>query len=547
MLNKGGVLVIGLDGATFDLLHPLMSSGIMPNLANLMKIGASGALQSTIPPVTGPAWASFQTGTHPGKHGLVDFLRRQPATYKSALIDSTALQGQTLWMELAKYGRRICVLNVPLTYPPQQVNGCMISGFLTPGSDASFTYPPELREQLLAHIPTYTITPSSDILMMGVKKFVQSMLCAVHQKWEAAKWLMEQDHWDLFMVHFQATDLLQHALWDYLDPTDPNFDKHSSSERDLVQRFYRDLDCIIGDLTQMAGDAAIIIMSDHGFGSARKRVYLNRWLANHGYLALNASESWIRLQEGLENLLRGLDVLNLRRRLLPRDFQRQRGRMIRRLTQDPWIDWARTRAFVFSGSTFGNLYLNLEGRDPLGVVPESEYDQLRTEITECFRALNDPDTGQPVVDCVYKREDVFAGPKLTELPDLIVRPHGGYLLETRFKGDNLFGPLPQGITGLHRMNGIYIFSGGPFIAHPEASVTASIVDLAPTILYLLRVPIPDWMDGRILKEMMDSNLQPSEESGAKEPFDAAPIVAAPGYSTMEETQILDRLRGLGYV
>jgi len=551
MFSKGSVFVIGLDGATFDLLDPLIDAGVMPNLQHLIQAGSSGVLRSTVPPVTAPAWASFQTGTNPGKHGIVDFLRYQPGSYEPVLVDARAIQGRTLWSILSEHQRRICVMNVPLTYPPQPVHGYLISGFLTPSTDVPFTYPRELREQLLARVPGYVIAPAVDIVTSGTLPFVKTLQHIVERRWQAARWLIEQGPWDLFMVHFQATDVLQHALWDCLDPTQPGFSGYSAAERESVRQFYRILDSIIGDLVQRAGGASVIVMSDHGFGPARQRVYLNQWLINCGYVALTASAAWMRLQAGLENLVRSLDVLKLRRRWLPKDFIGRRGQMIRQLTQVPWVDWVHTRAFVFSGSTFGNLYVNCVGRDPLGTVAEPEYERLRTELVDCFQALVDPDTGQPVVDQVYRREVVFSGPVLAELPDLIVRPQGGYLLETRFRGTSLFGPLPQRMTGTHRLDGMCVFAGGALGVRQR--LVANLVDLAPTILYLLGIPVPDWMDGRVLVELFDAAHQPAPEqpalAGRPQVEQPTPVqgTAPEGYSSDEEAQVVERLRRLGYL
>jgi len=199
---------------------------------------------------------------------------------------------------------------------------------------------------------------------------------------------------------------------------------------------------------------------------------------------------------------------------------------------------------VFSGSTFGNLYINLAGRDSAGIVPESEYEQLRAELVECFQLLTDPDTGQPIVAQVYRREEVYTGPMVAELPDLVIRPRGGYLLETRFKGNRLFAPMPQGLTGMHRMDGIYVLSGGHFAVQPQ-QCTANIVDLAPTILYLLGIPVPEWMDGRVLTECTNSDYHPLSGQTILDRQTAG--VHEQSYSTEDEIQIIERLHRLGYL
>lgn len=541
MLNEGGVLVIGLDGATWDLLAPLMDAGWMPTLRRLVDAGTSGPLVSEIPPVTGPAWASFQTGANPGKHGVVDFLCYRPGSYDPTLLDARAIEVKTVWELLSDYGKRVCALNVPVTYPPRAVNGALVSGLLTPGADAAFTYPPELRARLLAQVPGYEPAPQVKLQTVGPERFVQAMVETVRRRCQAALWLLEQDAWDLFMVHLQAVDLIQHALWDRLEGQAPD-------AATLGRDFYGEVDRCLAALLAAAPDASVIVMSDHGFGRARRRVYLNRWLVERGYLALTASDLWLRGHALLEDVVRRVDVLHLRHRLLPKDFKRERGRLIRRLTQDPWIDWARTRAYVFSGTTYAGVYLNLRGREPQGCVAPSEYEALREAVAACFAELRDPETGEPVVTRVYRREEVYAGPAAERLPDLIVRPLGGYMLETRLKGTRLFGPAPAWITGMHRRDGIYALSGRPFVASPQRRA-AHITDVVPTVLTLLGVPVPPWMDGAPLTWAVNPDVAPPPmASPAAASGEAAPM-SGPPPTTAEEapSEVVDRLRDLGYL
>ncbi len=548
MSGKRSVLVIGLDGMTFDLLNPLMDIGLMPVFQNLVRTGSAGILESSIPPVSAPAWVSFQTGVNPGKHGIVDFFRYQAGSYEPTLVSPRVIKTPTVWDLLSAQGRRVCVLNVPVTYPPWPVNGYMISGFMTPGVDTAFTYPADLRERLLAQVPDYVIAPQGDIATDGVSGFIKKMLHTIQKRWQAARWLLDLESWDLFMVQFQATDVLQHALWDCLDSTQAGYARYSEAERRLAHQFYHILDEIIGDLIQRAGDTSVIIMSDHGFGPARKRVYLNRWLANQKYLALTGNAR-MQMQSGIEDMIKRLDFMGLRHRLFPKGVGSVRAKMIRKLTQNPWIDWAHTRAHVPFGTTYASLYINRVDREAQGCVPESAYELLRDELIERLPTLTDPSTGQPVVEKVYRREEIFTGPAVLDLPDLLVRPYGGYLLETRFKGTRLFDSLPAHLSGLHRMEGLYVLSGGALGNHRHEG-RAHITDLAPTILQLLDVPVPQWMDGQglltsLLSELPDSlsfmstHPSPNLLPGQKEETEA--------YSSEEASKVVERLHDLGYL
>jgi predicted AlkP superfamily phosphohydrolase/phosphomutase len=213
MTSDRKVMVISLDGVTWDVLGPWAEQGLLPNIARLFTSGVSGKLRSTIPPVTAPAWASFQTGKNPGKHGLAHFTRYQKGTYETPIVDASSIKPRTIWQMLSERGKRVGIINVPLTYPPVQVNGFMISGMLTPEVVKGF-YPPRLHAELISQIGDYQIfTPVRTVDYLGVRGFVRNLAYLAQKRAEAALYMLSKEDWDFFMVHFQATDILQHALW----------------------------------------------------------------------------------------------------------------------------------------------------------------------------------------------------------------------------------------------------------------------------------------------------------------------------------------------
>jgi len=543
------VLVIGLDGATFDLLLPWLEEGFLPHIADIWSRSAYGPLRSTIPPVTASAWASFQTGMNPGKHGLFDFTEYRPGSYETPFVNAQSIKAEPLWGLLSRHGKRVVVINCPMTYPPRPVNGVLISGLLTPSTKVEFTHPPGLYQELIGEIGDYKIfVPTRDLHHLGLRAFVDRLRYASRKRAEAARFLMGRIDWDFFMVHFQSPDVLQHALWSHLDPSHPAYKAAHASRREYVRQFYRDLDALVGGLVEQAGeDVTTILMSDHGFGPAKERFHINQWLATEGYLTLRAGSLHRRLVDGAEDTLRRMDFLKLRRRLIPPFSKREV--LVRRLTQESLIDWTASRAFALPSSSVIRLQINLRGREPSGVVEGGrEYEDLRDEIAQRLLRIRDPETGGPVVEHVFRREEIYSGPALDSMPDLVAQPVGGYQIATRFKESLLFSPLAEGFTGNHRMDGILIMVGYP-VARGQAIQGAGIADLFPTILYLLDVPLPPNLDGEVLIQALKTDYVRSRpiRRRAEGPSPPEQTSGEGTYSSEDAMEIRDRLQGLGYM
>ena len=540
------VLVIGLDGATFDLLLPWMQEGRLPHLAAIRGKSAHGYLRSTIPPVTAPAWASFQTGKNPGKHGLFHFTRYQQGSYETPIVDASSIGSRTIWQILGDHGKRVGIINVPLTYPPASVNGFMISGMLTPDPAKGF-YPQELYGELTSQVGDYQIfVPVRSMDYLGVRDFVKAVTRLAEKRAEAALYMFSREEWDFFMVHFQSTDILQHSLWSYLDRTHPDFLTKDQEERECVVRFYERLDALIGELVQRMGQRdVVVIMSDHGFGPALRRVYLNRWLMNHGLLAASWGSLKTKAVHVAESIVRNADILKIRRRLIkPRSRTEV---LVNRLTQDMLIDWELTKAFALSGPFYGRIYLNCTARERKGIVePGDQKEALRVEIADALLELRDPDTDAEVIKNVFRREDIYHGDMLDTMPDLVVEPADGYMITTAFRGDRLVEPVPRFMTGTHRMNGILMLRGKPFLEDTQVQ-NAEIIDLAPTILYVMGVPIPTDTDGRVLLEGINPSYVKEHPVQYEDAVKCVPCTDPEVHSPEDTEAVRARLEGLGYL
>jgi len=299
MTDKGCVLIIGLDGATFKVLGPLMDKGKMPNLAHIRDQGVNGTLMSTVPSLSGPAWTSFFTGLNPGKHGVFSW-RRDPRSRDPAnLVSSRTVIGDKVWDLLGKEGLRSCVIGVPVTYPPDEMKGAIVTGILTPMDAKVFTYPPELSEELRAmgYRTDYQFRnddyDGKDETRRALYKEIKEL---AHVRVEAAQLLLERGPWNLFVVMFGQTDQVQHFFWD---------------DQEVLAEFFGIMDRYIGRLVEAFSKAIdplyVLVMSDHGFDASPTRSFaLNKWLEEEGFVGKGEKKARSRTFEAARKVSRSL-------------------------------------------------------------------------------------------------------------------------------------------------------------------------------------------------------------------------------------------------
>jgi len=532
-MTERRVLILGLDGATWRVLRPLLEAGELPHLAALVKAGAGGLLRSSIPPLTAPAWTNFQTGANAGKHGIFDFRIFDRATRKLWLVSSRDLKLPTLWQVASAAGRRVVAVNVPLTYPPQPVSGVVVGGLLAQSEDQTLVYPPERFDDILGHHPDYRISPPvvTQRGSMGRRAFVEANIEVERQRCELALDLMAREPWDLFMVQNQCLDYIQHAYYHLLDRDAAEFDPAGHSD---VLRFYRAMDENVGRLLEAAPPGSdVVVLSDHGFKLQHRLVHLAPWLRAEGYLVEE-----IGTRQRLMQLARRADALKLRRHLAHRLLRDKKARFgAAATTALGRINWACSRAFVVIGSVFGCIYIN---RDLVGNV-----DALVSELADRLLALTDPQTGQRVVTRVLRGQDVYHGPYTPNGPDLIAEPAEDYtfgapsLVAHRSPFADIDFELE--IPGGHHPDGILIWAGAG--VRPRGDLRADLMDIAPTILARLGVPVPDHVDGQVLASLFSPPLPTTFR-----PWEPGGEAAAGGtYSTEDEEALRERLAGLGYL
>jgi predicted AlkP superfamily phosphohydrolase/phosphomutase len=540
------VLVIGIDGATFDLIGPWAEAGDLPNLARLMGEGAHGPLESTLPPVTSPAWPTFATGKNPGKHGVFDFIR--PMGGKFELVNASSLRAPTLWEMLSERGHNVGVMNVPVTYPPKPVNGFVIGGMLSP-MEGVFTYPADLLAQYADRMKPYRIAPSVQYKGGNEETFIADLLDLVDRRGQYALQLIQDYPYEFLMFHFQATDLLQHALWRFIDPTHPRYDANRAAHvAPAFKRVYRQIDNYIGQMLEYLGDdASVIVMSDHGFGPLHYTVNLNLFLLDQGLLKLKEG-AWTRLKAWLFRAgLTPAAIWHLIERVGLQNYVWQvskstRNKVVSKFLSFDDVDWSQTLAY--SIGHVGQIYINLKGREPEGIVdPGSEYDAVRQRVMEALQELRHPETGQPMVDAAIPGESVVRGPYASRSADLHLVLDGYRAIAfPLFAADRrVVTRQIRGDSGCHRRHGILI-AWGEGVRPGETVEDARIMDVTPTILHLMDLPVPDDIDGRVLTSMLSVTRPVEYEQGGK-----AEAGDEEDLSPEETAEVEERLRSLGYL
>ena len=561
------VLVIGLDGGTWRVIEPLAARGKIPNLSWIMG-GVRGPLESTIPPVTPPAWTSFMTGKNPGKHGLYHFVEPQPGGYGIRYTNARSRKARTIWSMLSEAQVRVGVVNVPMTFPPEPVNGFMISGMDTPDETSDFVHPKALAEEVTRAVGPLKL----EVRYLGFMQTDARRRQVLHeleeideQRLKTIQYLLDRSPVDVFMVVYGSHDTAQHYFWHYREPTHFRYDAVGAARfGTAVDEVYERMDRHVGALLQrLDEDGVVLLVSDHGFGNTSSRsIFLNRYLAEIGLLTYKPVRPGGRIvstvQRWLDRTLRGA-LSSEQKKRIAKLFAPLRQKWETQLTGYDAIDWTRTKAYCSEVLAFPQeIWINVKGRQPQGMVdPGQEYRDLVAFLREKLLTLPDPVTRKPLISGVFTKEEVYRGPYLDHAPDLLLAWWEGDGFSARTSLPEDMGKPVVALattaasdrvewTGTHRMDGIFAARGAR-VRQGERVPSARIVDLAPTILYLTGQPIPDDMDGRVLDEIFEAgSLDQCPIS-----YEAAVAVEADAgdgtYSDAEAEIIKKRLQDLGYV
>ncbi|HWQ16156.1 MAG TPA: alkaline phosphatase family protein [Roseiflexaceae bacterium] len=435
------VVVIGLDGVPYSYVRRLFDAGELPNFHALAGEGALVQMDTTLPNVSSVAWASFMTGQNPGRHNIYGFVDRQPGTLKTFIPTSRTMRSRALWEILSDAGRRVFAMNVPVTYPPRQVNGLVVGCFLSPSVEKAA---PNAEVAAALKRLNYCVDADPSLARQDKDGFLPHLDEVFERRLAAMRYFWRQEPWDFFMAHVMETDRLHHFYWEEMEQGHPRY-------APAFREFYRRVDHLLGEVRGwLDEDTTLVVLSDHGFCTIRQEVYVNTWLHEAGYLRYTREQP-----RGLEDMAPTSVAYSL----------------------DP-----------------GRIFLNVRGREPGGrVAPGAEYERLRREVAEMAMGMADPASGEPMVERVYLREELYNGPHVDAAPDLVLAMRDGYDPKGAF-GKRTLTFKGQALVGMHTTPDALLYMRGA----PRFSRRPTIADVAPTILELLGVPAPADMDGRSL-------------------------------------------------
>lgn len=546
------VFIFGLDAASPHLIRRWRSQ--LPTLNRLISEGTWGTLNSTIPPFTSPAWACMAAGKNPARVGIFGLRHRQPHSYRFVPPTSAERKAPAIWDLVSQNGDAVIVFNVPDTYPPQPVNGVMVSGHPAPvDAGAAITHPAALRRRLDRLTGGYLVGPGAGFDDDSQDQEVAAWEKVLDRQQQALEHLLDTTPWRLCFTASLAIDGISHHFWKYLDPQHPEYDRETAvSHQDTIQRIYaaedRRLARIVARLTP---DDLLLVVSDHGSTPCYHHLAVNRWLIDHGYLALQepaaASRRWGTAANAVFKLYR--QSAWLRRAIRPFRRSKLRDAVVQaqfahktkgRVPFDALaIDWEKTTAYYLGDH---RLYLNVAGREPRGVVqPGADYQARRAQLRQDLLAAVDAD-GRRLFARVYSREEVYDGPYLAQAPDLILAPGDEHWNLGSAVGDTVLDrPV---VSGKHHPEGVYIAWGKE--VRPGEELPAEIYDVAPTALHVLGLPVPDDCDGRVRLDWFRPQgtiAQRPVATTTVSPHEAG----AYRWSEAESAQIEARLRDLGYL
>jgi predicted AlkP superfamily phosphohydrolase/phosphomutase len=533
-------VLIGLDGATFTVLHDLIAAGAMPFLKDFMAQGAHAELTSTPHFISPQAWTSMITGRNPGHHGIFDFIycRQSAEGVYFTLNMAYDIRCPTLWSILSQKGLRVSALNFLVTYPPKGINGVCVPAFIHARHLRQAVYPPGFYDKIRALLGVET-----KLLSMDMAEEFQAIQYLPAEQYEA--WIIHhirrEEQWfnlvslelaenppDLTAVVFDGIDKLQHLCWRFLDPAlyPTDFSPWEARIRELCVKYFRQLDWFIREIVALSGSARVVLASDHGFCATETVFFANTWLAQRGYLSWKSEAgTTAATQIADDRIARQVDA----------------------------IDFERTLAFALNPSSNGIYIRRAEAPNSPGILPE-QYDRFRERLVEELQAVIDPYTGQRFFREVLRREEAYPGAAAARAPDLtLIMKDYGFLAVGH--SDAVFRRRPEP-WGTHHPQGIFI-AGGPGIAPLGRMPRLNIIDVAPILLRSLGLPPEPDMEGHCPDALfIDDPRAPEREfattsagagdgvQGSTSSFRKPEVTA---FDAEMEAEVLKKLELMGYI
>jgi len=531
------VIILALDSVCWEVLLPLVSDRTMPALAAFLQKAHYGVLESTVPPHTAAAWTTFLTGKDPGHHGVLDFVSFDPLTHRFRFHDSSTHRGTNFLTRLCDTGISCGAIFLPRNYPPYALrDGYIVSGFETPGTQARFTEPDELRDEVLGVSPNlhfnFDEDWEDDAKDAAFARNIERAVSAVDVLERLSVHFQRERPTQVQIAYLQATDILFHKAWKWCRAETST---GHAVRHELVKKFFRRVDQLINRVFGLHSSASQrsrfsdktkilrVICSDHGQCLSAGRVFVNSLLREWGYL------------RPIGHLRRASHQLSL----LTMDAATRRAR-----SRELLLDWSRTKAYMAHVGIYGFVYLNLKGREPNGIVTPEQYESVREGLIKRFVEEKIPGTNDPLFKQVWKGEQLYARKQELQLPDLVVAAADGWYPRAKL-ARGAVRPTPHAVGGVHRPEGVYAFAGQGIVPTPGLGARANLVDIAPTMMAALGRPVPASMTGKPLLQLF--NPPPTVTVAADDAGEQPRTSERPVYTKAEEREIEKRLADLGYL
>lgn len=454
------LLVIGLDAAVPDIVFNQFRDEL-PNLEDLMENGLHGRLESCHPPITIPAWMVMVTSANPGRLGIYGFRHRKNFSYnETSLPTSLSVREKRVWDYVGDNGGKVCLIGIPPTYPPHPVNGWLISCLMTPDTKRQYTYPAEFKQEIESIVGEYII--DVPFRKEDTKKILEDIYLMTEKRFRVVKHMLVNKAWSFFMLVEIGLDRIQHAFWKFFDKEHHLYKPGNPFENAIID-YYKYLDQQIGELLKLVDkDVIVMIVSDHGAKRMKGAFCINEWLIREGYL---------KLEKPPENIV---------------DLEKAK------------IDWSKTTAWAWGGY-YARIFLNVKGREMNGTIESKDYEVIREQLKRELLKIRGPGNERWETK-VYKPEELYPV-RNGDPPDLMV-----YFDDLYWRAAGTLGHkdlyLPENDTGpddaVHDYHGIFILHD-PQSTISSRKVDVSIYDIAPTILELMNINVPDSMEGKPLR------------------------------------------------
>lgn len=518
---KRKMFILGLDGASYDLIKKFIGEGELPNFKKMVENQKFAKLNSTIPPHTAPGWASAFTGVGPGQHGIFQFWDTQSTNYEGHLMGSNDFRRLPVWNILNKYGIKTGVVNVPMTHPLKKVDGYMISWPLS--NTLRYCDPPEMLIGIAKSKGHY----ASDYSTMygGQLDYIQRALEITRKRVKTCEHLINNTEWDLIINVFTEIDRISHFYWHNMDETSLEYDKDAEQKyKEAIHDIYVETDRALGMIINMLPkETFVLVLSDHGFGRGDLNYYIQTFLLENSLLEIMEVES--NTVDSNQKDVMESSVMNW--------FECfHNGKKY-------GVDWSKTKAYMAAPSSYG-ININLKGRQSQGIVDEAEYEAYRELLVEKISNIQHPETGAKLFLKVLRREEVYHGDEIKSAPDLIIIPENyGIMLHHALNPDVFVGSPEQ--KGMHRTEGIIGLYG---YNYETTSIfeNARLEDITPTILDYFGITIPDYIEGKSLCEFKKSHKTTVYEENKQLENDLNI-----NYSQHEVVEAKKRLSSLGYL